>query len=225
MGGTTGPLLFGHLIHSGDADLVAVGFLVGAAVMALGGPAEVFFGVRAEQQSLENIARPLTAEEAEAAWRNEPAPQDARERLRPAHVQQAAHERDQRIADRTARRRERERAGARRYRPGTGPGSGMYSPGMAGTAGTASRTSSMAEQRLDDEIEQITHALRETGPTSRERLEEAVGGRSWGPGRFRRALRESERESKARSLADGGYAPTDGRSRPDSAPGGPHDQR
>ncbi|WP_231627993.1 hypothetical protein [Streptomyces sp. Z38] len=83
----------------------------------------------------------------------------------------------------------------------------------------------MAEQRLDDEIEQITHALRETGPTSRERLEEAVGGRSWGPGRFRRALRESERESKARSLADGGYAPTDGRSRPDSAQGGPHDQR
>ncbi|MFE1262050.1 hypothetical protein ACFW5X_16150 [Streptomyces albogriseolus] len=64
MGGITGPLLFGHLIHSGDADLVAVGFLVGAAVMALGGPAEVFFGVRAEQQSLENIARPLTAEEA-----------------------------------------------------------------------------------------------------------------------------------------------------------------
>ncbi|MEU9213000.1 MFS transporter [Streptomyces sp. NPDC048415] len=135
VGGITGPLLFGHLIHSGDADLVAIGFLVGAAAMALGGLTEVFFGVRAEHQSLENIARPLTAEETEAAWRNEPAPQNARDRLRPAHVRQAAHERELRIADRTARRRERERAGARRYRPGTGPGSStLYSPGMAGTA-------------------------------------------------------------------------------------------
>jgi hypothetical protein len=34
--------------------------------MALGGVAELFFGVRAEQQSLENIAKPLTVEEAEA---------------------------------------------------------------------------------------------------------------------------------------------------------------
>ena len=101
----------------------------------------------------------------------------------------------------------------------------MYSPGMAGTAGTASRTSAMAEQRLDDEIEQITHALQEAGPTSRDRLEQAVGGRSWGPGRFRRALRESERESRARSLANGSYAPTDGSGRPDSAPDDPHDQR
>jgi hypothetical protein len=32
--------------------------------MALGGIAELFFGVRAEQQSLESIAPPLTAEEA-----------------------------------------------------------------------------------------------------------------------------------------------------------------
>ncbi|MCW7944815.1 hypothetical protein AAW14_23055 [Streptomyces hygroscopicus] len=49
---------------------------------------------------------------------------------------------------------------------------------MAGAAGTASRTSAMAEQRLDDEIEQITHALQEAGPTSGNRLEQAVGGRS-----------------------------------------------
>jgi MFS family permease len=208
-GGITGPLLFGHLIHSGDADLVAVGFLIGAAAMALGGVAEAFFGVRAEQQSLENIARPLTAEDAEAASRDEPAPQDARDRLRPANVRQAAHERDLRIAERTTRRRERERAGARRYRPGTGLGSTLYSPGMAGTAGTASRTAAMAEQRLDDEIELITHALHEAGPTSRDGLEQAVGGRSWGPGRFRRALREAERESRVKSLANGSHTPAD----------------
>ncbi|MFD6310055.1 MFS transporter, partial [Streptomyces nigra] len=118
-----------------------------------------------------------------------------------------------------------ERSGARRYRPGTGAGSRMYSPGMAGTAGTASRTSAMAERRLDEEIEQITHALRESGPTSRDQLEQAVGGPSWGPGRFRRALRESERESRAKSLADGGYAPADEPDHPERTQGGPQDQR
>ncbi|MFJ5556589.1 MFS transporter [Streptomyces sp. NPDC093250] len=225
VGGITGPLLFGHLIQSGNADLVAIGFLVGAAAMALGGLAEVFFGVRAEQQSLENIARPLTAEEADAAWRNEPAPQDVRDRSRPEHVRRAAEERKQRIDDRTARRRERESAGARRYRPGTGPGSRMYSPGMAGTTGAASRTSAMADQSLDDEVEQIAHSLQESGPTSREQLEQSVGGRSWGPGRFRRALRESEREHRAKVLANGRYAPGDGSDRPDSAQEGPRDQR
>ena len=64
-GGIVGPLLFGHLIHSGGRDLVATGFFIGAGAMALGGIADLLFGVRAEQQSLENIAKPLTAEEAE----------------------------------------------------------------------------------------------------------------------------------------------------------------
>ncbi|MFD8394458.1 hypothetical protein ACFV2N_35970 [Streptomyces sp. NPDC059680] len=107
------------------------------------------------------------------------------------------------------------------YRPGTGPGSTLYSLRMAGTAGTAGRTSAMAEQRLDDEIEQMTHTLQEAGPTSGDRLEQAVGGRSWRRRRLRRALRESP----AKGLANGGYAPVDGRGRPDGAPGAPHDQR
>ncbi|MGW5413172.1 MFS transporter [Actinomadura geliboluensis] len=64
-GGITGPLLFGNLIDSGAAEKVAIGFFIGAVIMALGGVAELFFGVRAEQASLEAIARPLTAEEAE----------------------------------------------------------------------------------------------------------------------------------------------------------------
>jgi MFS family permease len=63
-GGIVGPLLFGHLIASGNQDQVAIGFFVGAAVMALGGIAELFFGVKAEQKQLEDIAKPLTAESA-----------------------------------------------------------------------------------------------------------------------------------------------------------------
>ena len=61
-GGITGPLLFGHLINTGDAGNVAIGFYIGAVVMAIGGIAELLFGVRAEQRSLEGIAEPLAAE-------------------------------------------------------------------------------------------------------------------------------------------------------------------
>jgi MFS family permease len=60
-GGIVGPLLFGHLISTGSQSKVAIGFFVGAVVMAIGGIAEIFFGVDAEQRQLEDIAEPLTA--------------------------------------------------------------------------------------------------------------------------------------------------------------------
>jgi MFS family permease len=60
VGGISGPYLFGQFIHSGSIDQVATGFLIGAGAMALGGIAELFFGVRAERHSLEAIAEPLT---------------------------------------------------------------------------------------------------------------------------------------------------------------------
>ena len=65
VGGIAGPLLFGTLIETGERAPVAIGFLVAAAVMALGGLAELVFGVRAEGRNLEDLATPLTAEEAD----------------------------------------------------------------------------------------------------------------------------------------------------------------
>jgi hypothetical protein len=44
------------------AGPVALGYYLGAAVMILGGLAEVFLGVDAEQKSLEDVAEPLSAE-------------------------------------------------------------------------------------------------------------------------------------------------------------------
>jgi MFS family permease len=68
IGGITGPLLFGKLLEnastSKDVTAIAVGYFIGAALMVLGGIAEAFLGVKAEGQSLEDIARPLTAEDA-----------------------------------------------------------------------------------------------------------------------------------------------------------------
>jgi MFS family permease len=64
-GGIAGPLLFGALIGTGERAPVALGFLIAAAVMALGGLAELFFGVKAEGRKLEDLAAPLTAEAAD----------------------------------------------------------------------------------------------------------------------------------------------------------------
>ena len=65
VGGITGPYLFGKMIESGEEGQVAIAFYIGAAIMAIGGIVELFLGVRAEQESLEDIAKPLTAEDAE----------------------------------------------------------------------------------------------------------------------------------------------------------------
>ncbi|CAN5802881.1 MFS transporter [soil metagenome] len=65
VGGITGPLLFGKLIEnassSGDITGIAPGYFLGAALMIIGGVVAIFLGVRAEGQTLESIAAPLTA--------------------------------------------------------------------------------------------------------------------------------------------------------------------
>jgi hypothetical protein len=65
IGGITGPLLFGKLIESGESS-VMYGYLLGAALMFGAGIVEIFLGVEAAQKQLEDIAKPLTAEDAEA---------------------------------------------------------------------------------------------------------------------------------------------------------------
>ena len=67
VGGISGPLLFGALDHasaSKDITGIAVGYFIGAALMIGGGLVEAFLGVKAEGRSLEDIATPLTAEDA-----------------------------------------------------------------------------------------------------------------------------------------------------------------
>ncbi len=59
-GGVGGPALFGYLVGTGSRELLFRGYLAGAAAMILGGVAEAFLGVRAEGQSLESIAAPLS---------------------------------------------------------------------------------------------------------------------------------------------------------------------
>ena len=128
LGGIVGPLLFGQMIATNDRTWVGVAFLIGAGVMALGGIAELFLGVKAERASLEDIAKPLTAEEAERGAL--PGDEDT------ATAREAGAETDdeRRWRERDERRSARERAGSRRYRPGPDPTGSFYSPGMLGTS-------------------------------------------------------------------------------------------
>jgi MFS family permease len=61
VGGAVGPLLFGKLLGGDDPTGVAVGYWIAAGLMGLAAIVEIFFGVDAEQQSLEDIAEPLSA--------------------------------------------------------------------------------------------------------------------------------------------------------------------
>ncbi|HEY2795546.1 MAG TPA: MFS transporter [Micromonosporaceae bacterium] len=63
-GGITGPLLFSKLVSSGKVGETALAFTIGAILMIGGGIVEIFLGVKAERQSLEDIASPLTAQDA-----------------------------------------------------------------------------------------------------------------------------------------------------------------
>jgi MFS family permease len=78
VGGISGPLLFGKLIdnasQSKDITSIALGYFIGAALMIAGGIVAAFLGVRAEGQSLENIAKPLTAEGVDGGQRPAPEP-------------------------------------------------------------------------------------------------------------------------------------------------------
>jgi hypothetical protein len=141
--------------------------------MALGGIAELLFGVRAEQQSLEHIARPLTMEELD----------------RGGSAEEPGGALAERVRARNARHHEHDRAGLRRFRPG--PGTSFYSPGMVGTAGSTSRHSAASELELERELAALGVALARHGPTDRDDLERELAARYWGPGRFRVALREA----------------------------------
>ena len=60
--GAFGPWFYSKLIGDGsNHGLLTLGYLIGAAVMVVGGLVEAFLGIDAEGQSLEDVASPLSA--------------------------------------------------------------------------------------------------------------------------------------------------------------------
>jgi MFS family permease len=62
IGGAVGPGLFGKMIESGDRGQLFIGYLIAAGLMAIAAIVEVILGVDAEQETLEDVAEPLSAE-------------------------------------------------------------------------------------------------------------------------------------------------------------------
>ncbi len=183
-GGIVGPLLFGHLINTGDLSQVAIGFFVGAVVMAIGGFAELAFGVKAEQMQLEDVAEPLTAEgeggEGSGEAKGEGEKGEGEER-RPTPSPAPA---------RPAPYRSR-----------------WSSPGSLASGRAMGISGPHDPVPLDREVEAIAAALEEHGSANRRELSNRVGGRRWGPGRFSEALREAVAEGRATRLPRGQFAP------------------
>ena len=181
IGGITGPLVFESLASSGDPGKVAIGYLIGAGVMAFGGIVELFLGIRAEGEQLENIAAPLTAEAAEGEGDDEE--RAARELTEKRHRERA----------------ERDRTGRRRYR--LGPGAASYSPFFP---------SSVAQRPewTDAEVDRIARVVGSEGEIETRALAREVKAERWGPGRFRAALREAIAEGLIVRAGRNRVAPT-----------------
>ncbi|WGT50435.1 MFS transporter [Thioclava nitratireducens] len=64
-GGIVSPWVFGALIDTGSAWNVFYGYLFAGALMTVAAVIEAVIGIDAEQESLENVADPLSAEGAE----------------------------------------------------------------------------------------------------------------------------------------------------------------
>ena len=54
-------MLFGSLLSSGEPGTLAIGYAIGAVLMAIAAVVELLVGVDAEGESLEDIAEPLSA--------------------------------------------------------------------------------------------------------------------------------------------------------------------
>nr|WP_137830330.1 MFS transporter [Methylobacterium sp. L1A1] len=61
IGGVSGPLLFGSLVETGSREWVLVGYLVGAALMAVAAVVGGLYGTAAEGKSLEDVSKPLAS--------------------------------------------------------------------------------------------------------------------------------------------------------------------
>ncbi len=225
-GGIAGPLLFGHLISSGKPGTLAVGFFIGAVVMAVGAIAELAFGVKAEQESLENIAKPLTVEEAEesetgdeqqAAGAGSGADIDTRPQIQEArqHRQEAEQERAA-AAEHRARAHELSGAAIEAGEEGSREAEveGTLAEIAELHAEAADERATMAEQRAEGEAadddagrracEQRAQAAEERARTLREQAEAmaAEGERDAAMHEaFARAAAERARAAEQRALA------------------------
>ncbi len=172
LGGIIGPVLFGSLIGSGNAGRVAIGYCIGAGLMVAGGCVEAFLGVNAEQKSLEDVATPLSAEDASSSSEH---------------------------ANRTGPHGDAETIGTsqrpRRPRPRTS----IFANGSAWSPSMTASSRSSNDASLRSELDRLVTAL-QPDPLDRHELARRVGASHWGPGRFPAALTMAQRQGLVRRV-------------------------
>ncbi len=179
-GGIVGPWLFGGLIGEGNSrGSVYIGYLVGAGLMIIGGMFELAWGVKAEQQGLEDVAKPLSAADGSADDDD-----DASPGRRPDRDEQTV------TGFASGRTVLAERARSDPHRPVRPYGRRPMTSGLF-----SATTTPRFDVDIDHEIDAIVDAVSEVPRRPRE-LSREVGGRRWGPGRFRRALRVAASEGR-----------------------------
>jgi MFS family permease len=72
------PWTFGKLIQTGSFGKVTVAFVIGGAIMCIGGIVEIFLGVEAARKPLEAVAKPINAVRGRMSERRKAAPAHAR---------------------------------------------------------------------------------------------------------------------------------------------------
>jgi MFS family permease len=170
LGGAVGPLLFGALINTKHVTPVFWGYVLASGLMIGAGVVAAFLAVDAEQKQLEEIAKPITAAEAEVVGGGEEGvqPEEAARRADGARSEDGAPVPQP----------------AARLHVGVGRGSSHgWSP--------SSSYSSVIDDDLHDEVAAIEAALRGNGPLDRDALKHRVNSRRWGPGCFARALSQA----------------------------------
>jgi MFS family permease len=67
VGGIAGPAIYGRIIDTGDPWILFIGYLIAGILLIVAAITELLLGVNAEQQSLEDVAAPLSAIQQETA--------------------------------------------------------------------------------------------------------------------------------------------------------------
>ncbi len=175
--GIIGPWLFGQLISSESRIQVFWGYAGAGAVMVIAGIVHATMGVRAEGKSLEDIAAPLSVEEAQEKGGEDDGDSGG------ADDQSGEEERDKSRSTDDEDRQHRQPAASR-----------ARSGGLPLVSGPVDD-----EADLEREATVLAQALDEDGPARRRELARRVRARYWGPGRYSRALSHGRRTGRIAS--------------------------
>jgi len=179
LGGIIGPVLFGHLIATKRPGDTTIGYVIGAALMIAAGAVEVVLGVDAEQKSLEEVATPLSAGNAEGSTA-----QDLNGRNGSSAAAPPGSLPRQTSLYPVPRRR------------------------IGGTWAPMPQMSNYPRSNpyLADEVDAIVAALNDGRSHSGAELSRAVAARYWGPGRFRAAVQSGLASGRIRRVGHQRYA-------------------